>query len=98
MTTCRSVFRRRHVGEVQDRFGKGEFQHNLAGLVGHFEDRFQKTALGAFGLQQFPDHGARDFPGPIGITQLFAFGIGDQLIADSGIEEIARHGSKSTSG
>ena len=58
---------------------------------------FSSAPLGAFGLQQFPDHGARDFPGAIGIAQLFAFGIGDQLIADPGVEEIARHGSKSTS-
>src|SRR5258708_20864105 len=67
------------------------------GLIGrHVEDSTQQSPLNAFGLQKFPDHRARDFPGAVRIAQLLAFGIGDQFIADAGVEEIPRHESKST--
>src|ERR1700730_16841247 len=92
-----SVFCDRTVSEVDDRFCKRKLQHDLAFVIGHFEDRIQKATLRAFGLQQLPDHYPCNFPGAIGIAQLFAFGIGDQLVADTGVEEISRHGSKSTS-
>ena len=52
---------------------------------------FKQRAVGAFVFEQFEDHGARHFPGAVGIAQLFAFGIGDQLIADPGVEKISRH-------
>jgi len=52
---------------------------------------FNSPASGAFGFEQFPDHGPRDFPGAIGIAQLVAFGVGNQLIADARVEEIPRH-------
>src|ERR1700682_4033054 len=65
------------VGEIENRLGKRKLQHDLAFIVRDFEDRTQQTPLGAFGLQQFPDHGPRNFPCAIGIAQLFAFGIGD---------------------
>src|SRR5439155_2926033 len=45
----------------------------------------------AFGFQQFPDHRPRNFPCAIGIAQLFAFGIRNQLVADTGVEEIPWH-------
>src|SRR5258707_446759 len=85
------------VKEIENRFGKRKLQHDLAFIVGHFEDRVQETALRAFGLQQLPDHGPRDFPCAIGIAQLLAFGIGDQLVSDAGVEEIPRHWAKSSS-
>src|SRR6266404_1656711 len=81
------------VRKVQDRFGKRKFQDYLAFIVGHFEDRIEEAGLCAFGLQQLPDHCPRNFPCAVGIAQLFALGIGNQLAADTGVEEIPRHGS-----
>src|SRR5947207_7908433 len=92
-----SVPGRSYFRHIEDRFGKGKFQHDLAFIVGHFKDRIQQTTLRALGLQQLPDHGACNFPGAIGVAQLFAFWIGNQLIADTRVEEISRHRSKSTS-
>src|ERR1700704_2009039 len=40
-----SVLRGAFVGEVEDRFGKGKLQHDLAFIVGHFEDRIQQGAV-----------------------------------------------------
>ena len=80
-------------GHVEKPFGKWKFQHDLPFVVGHFEDRIQQTAVGAFDLQQFADHGQRDFPCAIGIPQFFAFGIGDQLV-----ETIRTHLNFSESG
>jgi hypothetical protein len=57
-----SMFCYRLAGGVEDGFGKGKFEHDLTFIVGHFENRIQKTTLCVFGLQQFPDHGPRDFP------------------------------------
>jgi hypothetical protein len=91
-----SMFRYRLVGGIEDGFGKGKFEHDLTFIIGHFENRNQKTTLRVFGLQQFPDHGSRNFPCAIRISQLFAFRIGDQFIADTRVEEISRHGWKAT--
>ena len=52
---------------------------------------FKQPLVGAFAAQQFQDHGARHLPGAIGITQLFAFGVGNQLVADPGVEIISGH-------
>jgi len=82
------------VRHVEDRFGKGELEHDLALIVRHFEDRTQEATLGAFGLQQFPDHRPRDFPCAIEIPQFLAFGIGDQFIADMRVEKKSGHCSK----
>jgi hypothetical protein len=90
------MFCDRPAGGIQDRFGKGKFEHDLTFIVCHFENRIQKTTLCVFGLQQFPDHGPRDFPCTIGIPELFAFWIGDQFIAYTGVEKISRHGWKTT--
>src|SRR6266481_5955678 len=87
-----SVSRDWRVRNVQDRFGKRKFQHDLAFIVGHFEDGIEEAGLCAFGLQQLPDRGPRNFPCAIGIAQLFAFGIGNQLVADTSVEEVSRHG------
>ena len=57
---------------------------------------FPRAAPGAFGLQQLPDHGARDFPGAIGVAQVLAMGIGDQLVTKPGVEIIAWHSLKPT--
>ena len=83
---------------VEERFGKGKFEHDLALSIGHFENCIQKPLIGAFGLQQFADQRSRGFPSPVGIAQVLTFGVGDQLIADTGVEKITRHGPKSTSG
>jgi hypothetical protein len=78
-------------GEIEYRFGKGKLENDLTFVVRHFENRIQQATAGVLGFQQFPDHRARDFPGPVGIAQLFAFGIGDQFVADSGVEKKSRH-------
>src|SRR5260221_1943389 len=90
------VFSDGYVGEIEDCFAKRKLQYDFALIVRHFEDSTQQSPLNAFGLQKFPDHRARDFPGAVRIAQLLAFGIGDQFIADAGVEEIPRHESKST--
>ena len=48
--------------------------------------------MGAFDLENFPNHGARDFPRAIRVSQDFSVGINDQFVADPCIEKIARHG------
>src|SRR5260370_33669270 len=89
-----SVFCDGLVGKIENCFSERKLQHDLAFIVGHFEDRVQETALRAFGLQQLPDHGPRDFPCAIGIAQFLAFGIRTQLDSDAGVEEIPRHRAK----
>jgi hypothetical protein len=89
-----SMFCHRLVGRIEDGFGKGKFEDDLAFLIGHFENRIQKTTPCVFGLQQFPDHGARDFPCTIRISQLFAFRIGDQFVGDTRVEKISGHRRK----
>jgi hypothetical protein len=89
-----SMFCYRLAGGIEDGFGKGKFEHDLTFIIGHFENRIQKTTLRVFGLQQFPNHGSRNFPCAIRISQLFAFWIGDQFVADTRVEEISRHGWK----
>jgi len=81
----------RDVRHVVQRLGKGKLQHDLAGIVGHLEDRIHEARFHGFGPEQFPDHGAGDFPGAIGVAQVLALGIGDQLIADPRVEEISGH-------
>jgi hypothetical protein len=93
-----SVLRNRGAGGIEDRFGERKLQHDLAVVVGHLDDRAQQRAIGAIGLEQLPDHGARHFPGAIGIDKHFAVGIGNQLIADTGVEVISRHRRKPGSG
>src|ERR1700730_5940581 len=89
-----SMFCYRLIGAIEDGLGKGKFEHDLTFIISHFENRIQKTTLCVFGLQQFPNHGPRNFPCAIRISQLFAFWIGDQFVADTGVEEISRHGWK----
>src|SRR6185437_9081001 len=84
------------VRDVEDRFRERKLQHDLAFVVGHLDGRVQQGPLGAFGLQQFPDHGPRDFPGAIGVAQIFTFGIGHQFVSDPGVEVIAWHGLRPT--
>jgi hypothetical protein len=82
-----------NVGNIEERLRKRKLKHDFTFIICHLDDRPHKS-VDAFGFQQFPDHGAGDFPRAIRIPQLLAFGVGDQFIADSGIEEISRHGSK----
>ncbi len=70
---------------------------DLAFIIGHFEDCIEKSALGAFDLQQFPDHGPRNFPGAVGVPQFLAFGIGDQFVTDTCVKKITWHAWKSAS-
>jgi hypothetical protein len=88
---CASMSGDGFAGEAEDGFGEGKLQHDLAFIVSHFESRIQKAALRTFGLQQFMDHCLRNFPCAVGIPQLFAFGIGNQIIADTGVEKVPRH-------
>ena len=67
------------------------------GFAGYVEDRIEEPSLDVFGLQQLPDHGARDLPGAVGIPQHLAFGIGDQFLADTGVEEVSRHETRTIS-
>jgi hypothetical protein len=85
-----SVLRNRAAGSIEDRFGERKLQHDLAVVVGHLDDRALLRAIGAVGLEQFPDHGARHFPGAIEIDKHFAVGVGIQLVADTGVEVISR--------
>src|SRR5579871_1417507 len=75
---------------VEQGFRERKFQHNLAGGVGHFDDRPDEI-LGPFECQEFAAHGARHFPGAIGIAQLLPLWIGDDLVANARVEEISRH-------
>src|SRR5437763_240096 len=61
-----SVLRNRGAGGVKDRFSERKLQHDLAVVVGHLDDSTQQRAIGAVGLEQFPDHRACHFPGAIG--------------------------------
>src|SRR6185312_13918686 len=80
-----SVLRHRAAGRIEDRLGERKLQHDLAVVVCHLDDRAQQRAVGAIGLEQLADHGARHFPGAVGIDEHFAVGIGNQLIADTGV-------------
>src|SRR6185369_12678704 len=57
-----SVPRDRSAGGIEDRFRERKLEHDLAFVVGHLDGRIQERAVGAIGLEQFPDHGARHFP------------------------------------
>src|SRR6266702_3305329 len=70
-----SVFRHRLIRHVEDRFRKRELQHDLALLIGHLDDRIDETGMRALNLEDFPDHGTRDFPSTIGVSQDFPVGI-----------------------
>lgn len=52
-----SMFCRRLVRQIEDRFGKRELQNDLPFVVGHFEDCVEHRRLTAFGFQQLPDRG-----------------------------------------
>src|SRR5882724_12116527 len=84
------------VGDVENRFRERKLQHDPALVVGHFDGRIQERAVGTFDLQEFLDHGARHLPGAVGIPEHLAIGIGNQLVADTGVEEIAWHRRKPT--
>jgi coenzyme PQQ precursor peptide PqqA len=82
---------------VEDRFGKGKFQHDLPVIVGHFQDCVEKACLPALCFQDFPDRRPRHVPGVIGIAQFLPLGIEDQFGTDTRVEEISRHGRDFTS-
>src|SRR5215475_1018750 len=90
----------RHTGitTIEQRFGERKLQHDLAVVIGHLDRRIQQPLVGAFAAQQFQDHGARHLPGAIGIAQLFAFRVSNQLIADPRVEVISGHEWKQTFG
>src|SRR6516165_8359638 len=79
------------IGHAGESLGERKFEHDLSLIVRHLDDGTQQLPAGALASQQFPNHGARDFPGAVRVAQLLALGIADQLIADSGIEKISRH-------
>src|SRR5258708_32636182 len=85
------VFSDGYVGEIEDCFAKRKLQYDFALIVRHFEDSTQQSPLNAFGLQKFPDHRARDFPGAVRIAPLRAVAIAAKFIAEAGVEEIPRH-------
>src|ERR1700738_2151833 len=68
-----SVSCRGNVREIEDGFRERKFQHDLTLVVGHFEHCIKKGALGTVGLQQFPDHGSRGFPGARCTEPFFSF-------------------------
>ena len=68
-----------------------KLQHDLTGDVGDLDDGLHQRRLGAFRLQHLQNHLARHFPGTVGIAQILAVGIHNQLVADTGIEEISGH-------
>jgi coenzyme PQQ precursor peptide PqqA len=78
------------IGVIKDGFCKGKLEHDLALVIGHFENGAHQI-FHALDPEQLMDHGACDLPGAIRIAQLFSFGICDQLVADSRIEEVSRH-------
>src|SRR5205085_10720258 len=78
-------------GHIDERLGKWELEHDLAVVIGDFDDGLEQVRLGAFGLEQFTDHGARHFPCAIEVAQLVALGIVDDLIANPGVEKVSRH-------
>src|SRR5882724_13536708 len=88
----RSVPRHRLIRQIEDRFRKRKLQHDLAFLVGHLDDRVDEAGMRAFDLENFPDHGARDFPRAVGVPQDFSVGINDQIVADPCIEKVSGHG------
>ena len=55
------------VRQVVDRFGERKLQHDLAVSSVTSMVAFNSAPLGAFGLQQLPDHRARDLPGTVGL-------------------------------
>ena len=77
---------------IDECFGKGKFHHDFPLLIGDFHDRGENKPLIAAGFEDFPDRCPRNMPGMIGIAKLLAFGIADQFIADTHVEEISRHG------
>src|SRR5258708_24127782 len=87
----RSVPRHRLVRQIEDRFRKRKLQHDLAFLVGHLDDRVDEAGMRAFDLENFPDHGAGDFPRAVGVPQDFSVGINYQLVADPCIEKVSGH-------
>src|ERR1700722_7152437 len=74
------------------RLGERKLQDHLAALVGDVEGRRQQVRMTALILQYLQDHASGHLPGVIGIAQLRAFGVGDHVVADPGVEEIAGHG------
>lgn len=76
---------------IQKRLGKRKLHHDLAGVIGDFENRIQKFGFGRFRLQQLADHGTPDLPGMVGIAQNLAVRVCDKVIAKTRIEEISWH-------
>src|SRR5437899_2845192 len=83
------MLRRLRIAAVEQRLGERKLQHDLAVVVGHLDGGVQQPLVGAFAAQQFQNHGARHLPSAIGIAQLFAFGVGNQLIADPRMKVIS---------
>jgi hypothetical protein len=87
--------RRGLVRGIEDGLCKRKLQHDLAVVVGDFQDCVQYTGLLAFGFQQLADGGSRHLPGMIGIAQFLALGIEDQFRADAGVKVIFGHDDQS---
>src|SRR5262249_6446349 len=94
----RLVLRHLRIAAVEQRFGKGKLQHDLAVVVGHLNGGVEQPLVGALAAQQFQDHGARHLPGAVRVAQLFAFGVRNQLVADPRVEIISGHGRELTFG
>src|SRR5882672_4699176 len=76
-----------------DRLRKGKFQYYLARFVRHLQASRKQVRLLVLFLQQLADHGASHPPRVIGVAQLLALRVGNQLVAYSGVEEITGHGT-----
>lgn len=81
----------RLVPDLEHGLCEGKLQDDVPFLIGDFDHRIQEAGLRTFGAQQFQDHGSRGIPCAVCVAQHFAFGVGDQFIADAGVEKISRH-------
>src|SRR3984885_6249302 len=79
------------VGAFENGLGKRKLEHDLALVIGHFEDRPHQV-LHSLDPQKLMDLRGGNLPGAIRVAQLFAFRIGDHLVTDSRIEKVSRHG------
>src|SRR3954465_4181103 len=72
--------------------GERELQHHLALLVGDHQRGGEDVGILALLLEQIDDHRLGDLPGVIGVAQLLALDVGDGVVANPGVEEVAGHG------
>jgi hypothetical protein len=84
--------RRRSFLFLDQDLGEWKLQHHLAVLVGDDQRRRQELGVVALILQDVDDHGSGDLPGVVRIAKLLALGVGNGVVANPGVEKVARHG------